>query len=122
MDTRGRIRSSQSGSHRIARPGRCISDGTSPVRRTNASIATAAAGPTPSSAMTRWSPKTKAVNTQIMDQGGGFDQSAGLGLTDPDGEGRRARVVGQLLHPTGFPQGLLCLVKSLTQPALTLEI
>ena len=40
--------------------------GTSTVRRTNASRATAAASPMPNSAMTRWPPNENARNTQIM--------------------------------------------------------
>src|ERR1039458_734096 len=66
MDTCGRMRSSQPGSHQFARPGRCMRAGTRMVRRMKASSRTAAARPRPHSPIACWPVRMKALNTQIM--------------------------------------------------------
>jgi len=56
MDRCGRVRSSQPGSHQLARPDRCMTAGTRRVRRKKASSKTAAARPIPISPMDCWMP------------------------------------------------------------------
>ena len=66
MLRRGRRLSSHAGSHQLAPPSMCMSAGTSSVRSTKASSATAAARPMPNIAMIRSPLSTNAPKTAIM--------------------------------------------------------
>ena len=81
------------------RPNRCIRAGTSTVRRTNASSATAAASPMPNSAMSTLAHEHEREEDGDHDRRGGGDDAGGVGLADAHGRALSPVRDPFLVHP-----------------------